>query len=204
MARYNEIQVGRFNRLIQKLLSLKGPASLVSAEDSLGFVLPLFHGVENRYLEAWERFGAVAVVTAQGVATKGEVMIRNTTRNVVAVFERLAIFQPGATDVFFLQFNSPVGAALANAVVPNSLDTRTRATPSIDITFGAAGIGGANISGGVVPVNALGLELVFQENQELPLLPNSNYLIIPDTLTNSAFRVALLWRERQLEESERA
>lgn len=204
MARYNEIQVGRFNRLIQKLLSLKGPASLVSAEDSLSFVLPLFHGVENRYLEAWERFGAVALVPAQGVGVKGEVMIRNATTNVVAVFERIGINITGTFDLFLVQFNSPAGTALGTSVVANSLDTRTRVNPSISVTLGAAGIGGANVSGGPVLTTAPGLELINFEDQELPLLPGSSYLIVPNVVTNQPFNVILLWRERQLEDSERA
>ncbi len=92
MARFNEILVGRYNRMVQKLLSMKGTATLVTFSDEAMAVLPLFYGAENRYLEGWDRFG-VAVGTAAGAAGNRTVWrLRNPTNsNVVTVVEKILI-----------------------------------------------------------------------------------------------------------------
>ena len=57
MARFNEILVGRYNRLIQKLFGMKGDAALFQFSTEMMAVLPMFMGNENRYLESWTLFG---------------------------------------------------------------------------------------------------------------------------------------------------
>src|SRR6266851_4747570 len=57
MARFNEILVGRYNRSLQKLLSMKGQAVMPQLASELQPTFSFFSGAENRYLESWERFG---------------------------------------------------------------------------------------------------------------------------------------------------
>lgn len=208
MARYNEIQVGRFNRLIQKLLSLKGGASLVSAEDSLGFVLSLFHGAENRYLESWERFGNNT--DQAGVAgVQSIVQIRNPTgSNIVVVLEKVLVTSTGGgADVFHVQFG-PQTADLATVnTVVGRLDRRGRGTP-VAIVSSASTIVGAGSFG--VFILRFGLsaadqafDLILDVNQEITILPGDGFGVLHDS-TGIQISVSFIWRERQLEESERA
>src|SRR5216684_1967801 len=89
MARFNEINVGRYNRALQKLLGMKGEASvpILASEIAPSFVLP--YGVENRYLEQWNRFGLGMNVTATA-GNQSAFRLRNPAgSNVIAVVEVL-------------------------------------------------------------------------------------------------------------------
>src|SRR5258708_33101896 len=94
MAKFNEILSGRFNRALQKLLSMKGgpPAGQLATEIGVQFPLPL--GVEFRYLEQWERFGVVPL--AAGVAAANiAIRLRNPPRsNMIAVWEKITASTP--------------------------------------------------------------------------------------------------------------
>src|SRR5260370_24014979 len=100
MAYTNEILVGRVNRGLQKLFGIKGPSPVPQLASDVQAVHPLFNGVENRYLDGWNRFGAQ---TSQG-ASVGNISgfrIRNpSTSNVIAVFEKIAVSTSVAGDVF--------------------------------------------------------------------------------------------------------
>jgi hypothetical protein len=54
MAKYNEILTGRYNRFIQKLFSMKGPAPAPQLSSDIAMQMSFFNGVENRYLEGWD------------------------------------------------------------------------------------------------------------------------------------------------------
>lgn len=205
MGRYNEIQVGRFNRLVQKLLSLKGPASLVSAEDVLAFHIPLFHGKENRYLEAWEIFAGVAIIPAQGVGNLSVLQLRNDiTTNVIAVVESLMPFTSGAaaTGTWFVREVNVTQVALATAMVSTGLDTRARSNPVLEASFGTVAAGGAVIKafGFLQPSGPQ--EAIVNEDQQLILLPGTTLQIAFQT-ANQAAAIGIQWRERALEDSER-
>ncbi len=76
MARYNEILVGRYNRRLQKLFSMKGepPAPQLSTE--IGTTLNLFSGIEERYLEGWAVF-SLHVNNTVGAGVNAGVRFRN-------------------------------------------------------------------------------------------------------------------------------
>src|SRR5437660_10167921 len=76
MARFNEIQVGRYNRFIQKLLQIKGPPSMAQVATEMQPVFQFFNGAENRYLEGWLRYGQAASVPAGGAGTFSMVPLR--------------------------------------------------------------------------------------------------------------------------------
>src|SRR5713226_5812707 len=91
MARFNEILVGRYNRMLQKLFSMKGAAPMPQLASELAPTINFFSGVENRSLEAWNRYGLLLSITA-GAATNSLLRIRNpSTTNVIAIIEKLTV-----------------------------------------------------------------------------------------------------------------
>jgi hypothetical protein len=202
MARYNEILVGRFNRALQKMLAMKGepPAPQLSTEIQPSHVF--FSGVENRYVESWDRFGNRAFQT--GVAAQfSQCRLRNPpTSNVVAVIEKLNIentlafeyvlqLQPLLTDLAVI---ASAGVAFDNRGRGNGAmvlsQTTAVAVPSTFLILSVAGA--ANET----------LDLVRFDDQELPLLPGMALTLTQSTAL-STLVANLWWRERFLEDSER-
>src|SRR5437879_1331505 len=105
MARYNEILVGRFNRFLQKVFAMKGepPAPQLAGEISPNF--QLFSGVENRYLEAWDRFAA-GVNVAPVAGNLSGIRLRNPAgSNIVAVLERVT-FNEAQNDIVAVRWGT--------------------------------------------------------------------------------------------------
>src|SRR5260370_24325928 len=89
MARLNEILVGRFGRSLQKHFGIKGPVPVATLAPEIIPVINVFSGVETRYTDAWNRFGAVSSLAAlAGNETLGQ--LRNPAgSNIIAVVELL-------------------------------------------------------------------------------------------------------------------
>ncbi len=203
MARYNEILVGRYNRLLQKLLSMKGPASLISISDEAIATIPLFHGVENRYLEGWDRF-ALSAGPVGGAAQKAGVRIRNPFgSNIILVFESMMLVGLGAAADQPIVQQAALNTNLTSVVNPTATDPRGRlnsaTVSSTDVN--AALIGGTFYQVAVLPNTTK--ELINTINQEIVLLPNQS-LQITSNVAAQQLQVNLFWRERFLEDSERA
>src|SRR5467141_2072325 len=209
MARYNEILVGRYNRLVQKLLSMKGDASLFQFSTEMMAVLPFFNGAENRYLESWQRFALSVNSGIPAAGNRSAVRIRmNAGANVIAVIEKLQIWTGANTVSPFLFYNA-VATVLPTenvATVPaNQIDARggqtgSSAILSTSINFGL--VGSNPMWQAQVPANSQGVDYILTDIQELPLAPGSEYTIVAGTLVQ-AVQVNFMWRERFLEESER-
>src|SRR5260370_10296088 len=90
MAKFNEILSGRFNRALQKMLSMKGgpPSAQLATEIGTQFQFPL--GVEFRNLESWFRYGAAPGLPAVAAANAVFRFRNPAGSNVVAVVEKLA------------------------------------------------------------------------------------------------------------------
>ncbi len=202
MARYNEILVGRYNRMVQKLLSLKGAASLVTIADEMVPVLPLFYGAENRYLEGWNRFGAHVNIAAS-VGNVDGVKIRNPVgSNVIAVIEK-ALIAAGAADTLVLSVG-PDTADYSSVVSFQRLDPRGQTSSTSRVSGQAAPGAGIGTNIAAFPVLALtSFDFVLTDIGELPLLPGDSY-DLRSSATNIQLRWSLIWRERLLEDSERA
>lgn len=204
MARYNEILVGRFARSVQKLFGVKGEVPVGSLAGELGITLSVFNGAENRYLETWDRFFTVAGPTG-GAGQSSAVGLRNgKASNVIAVVEQIYVWTPGASLNVSLQHNLtadlPTVVALAGASVP---DTRQRPNPSLILSTSTnAASTGASMASIAAPTNTTVL-LLNDENQELPITPGEGLQIFNNTVATQ-INVSILWRERFLEESERA
>jgi len=203
MARFNEILVGRYNRFLQKLLSMKGEASLFQVSSELQPVLPFFAGCENRVLENWDRFALFAVQPAVA-ASLGAVQIRNPAgSNVLTVIESLLVWE-AATDQPFVNIGA-TNVDLATIVPPSAssrLDPRGRPNPSMVLSRTSPNVA---IGMTILQVALLAFttwQFVNNENQEMPLLPGDAYQVSANTV-NTQISVSLVWRERFLEDSER-
>jgi hypothetical protein len=207
MARFNEILVGRYNRFIQKLLSMKGDASLFQFSSEMGAYLPLFSGVENRYLEGWDRFGATFSQAAVAAVTSG-IRLRNPSgSNVLGVIEKIFVHNAaGAVDQPLLQIGPAPTDLNTVTVMPGArMDSRCRPNPSL-INSRSAAVSATNLAANLlqyaVNANTQNFDLLIFEEQEITMLPGDAVQVISNTV-NTQMSVSFFWRERFLEESER-
>ena len=207
MTRFNEILIGRWNRGIQKLTGMKGeaPAPQLATEVMPTIQIPL--GAEFRYLESWDRFGAALQATGGAGQTAG-IRLRNPAgSNVVAVIESLLVStSSGAAQQFRLGIASTaVDLTSVVASTGNQIDPRGRAsTALIGSTTTNLTVTGPDIYIIELPT-AVGTNVNFivTDNQELPLLPGMAMTVEGFTPAGNVI-TGWLWRERFLEESERA
>lgn len=206
MARYNEINVGHFNRFIQKLTGIKGGPPSPQVSGDFQPIIPIFSGVENRYLGAWNRYGGLQTVPAVAV-NSGGAQIRNPAgSNVIAVVERLYVGGVTAQANFDLTQNPPNPGDLGSAgPAVRAFDARASNVSSVCIVSSAntPSVGDLNnlIMRLQITVNSV-VDFLISDNDELPLLPGDIYRVACQS-ANTGLTCGFLWRERFLEESER-
>lgn len=206
MALYNEILVGRFNRALQKFLSMKGgaPAAQLSSDIQPGFVFPI--GNEFRYLESWFRYGSRLTVAADAAATGGYRMRNPVGSNVIAVVEKIAV-NVAVTAGLAFDHGLAVGVPDLATIQPSiqeRFDSRGQVQPTVvrssQSTPAVLGAGTtkweATCGAGQV------IDIITDEQQEVTILPN-DFITVRSTAVNTAFTTSWWWRERALEESER-
>lgn len=204
MARFNEILVGRYNRLVQKLFSMKGSAALVTLSDEMFAVLPLFYGAENRYLEGWDTFG-VSIGQAAVAAQFGMVRLRNpVASNMIAtVFKAIAIVSTAAATASLNRETVSTDYTTVYANAGQRFDQRGRANPTCVVSSQTAaaqtGVALANVG---LPFAGSSQDFLITDIQEIPLLPGDALNISINTV-NLAQTATFWWRERFLEDSER-
>jgi hypothetical protein len=202
MARYNEILVGRYNRMLQKLFSMKGGAVAPQLASEIAPAFPLFSGVENRYLESWNRFGAVVNQTALA-GTPAQFQLRNTTANVIAVIEKL-LFTSTTAQLVAVTSDLTPGQALTSIVGPRVLDPRSgRTTRSALIAelSNSLGISGGNIAFVQLAANA-SIDVIATDIQELAVPPGFIVGCTSAAGVANSLTLSVWWRERVLEDSE--
>lgn len=208
MAVWNEIGIGRWNRFIQKLCDMKGgpPARQLSSE--IQFSHPIMSGVENRYLESWERFG---LTTNQGaVAAQNSVIrLRNPANsNIIAVIERASVIEATA-DTVFLDIQNPdadltgptAGYNTEQTGIIAPLNGRGRPRSTLIMSQGNNINLGQTIAHTAFIVGNSG-EFVLYDDQQLVIPPGCN-VNFRSSAVNVALRASVLWRERFLEPAER-
>jgi hypothetical protein len=206
MARYNEILVGRYNRAMQKLLQMKGEASLVTLSEEISPTFTLFYGAENRYLEGWDRFATILNQPAVA-ANQSVVRLRNpATSNAVAVIEKAKGISLVADQPIFGIGITALDLATVVAMTGSKLDPRGRPNPALFLsrqaTTAAAPALDTNIDQVVYPATGGSQDFITFEDQEVPLLPGMAVQIFSNTV-NAGLTVSYIWRERFLEEAER-
>lgn len=203
MARFNEILVGRYNRFLQKFLSIKGGPPSPQLASEIMATWAMFHGAENRYLEGWDQYSASFSLAAGGAGNVDMLRVRNPVgSNVIAVVFKASIANL-LSDGCVLE-SGPIAADLIpNAVVNNRMDARSRPQTAMNIsTTGAAAI--PLIVRAIANIQAnQTYDFITFEDQEIPILPG-DAIQLRQTTNNQAVSLTLQWRERFLEDSERA
>ncbi len=209
MARQNEILVGRFNRLLQKVLSMKGGPPAPQLASEIMPVLSFWSGAENRGLESWARFiGSVVQVGVAANFTKARIG-NPAGSNIVAVIERLTVVS-GNFDNIALGYAAAFLAPLSPVATVGAMDTRQPTTsPTLILSiavFGAA-IAAAEQQyvvsfGGSAAGQIANYDYIQTDNQEITVFPGQ-MLHIGQLTANETLRVNMVWRERFLEDSER-
>ena len=204
MARFNEILTGRFNRAAQKFLSMKGPASLPQLGSEIMAVWTYFWGVECRYLEQWERFGAQMNVGANAGNAAFFRMRNPAGSNVVAVLEKATISTNVAAAVILMDY-AVSSVDLATPAIVGALDNRSgRSVASLIVsgTSASSPAAGTAVNQFVFQNANQMLDTILFEDQELTILPNTQVTFRTGAV-NQQLLGGILWRERFLEESER-
>lgn len=199
MARYNEILVGRFARAVQKLFGMKGEVPVGSLAGELQVIHPFLSGVENRYLEGWDRFGVNTESLAVAAQTSA-VQFRNPpTSNAIAVLEKVYLNENVADNIVF---RNGVTVDLTNIDTNRRLDSRGRPASSM-LTSHAnnPAVAGTAFWRHFLQANVPSDFILFEE-QEIAILPGDGILLISSAV-NVNLDVSWIWRERFLEESER-
>jgi hypothetical protein len=208
MARFNEILVGRYNRFFQKLFAMKGGPPAPQLASEVGCNLPLFSGVENRYLEGWERFGN-GIVTGAVAAQTSAFRFRNPAGSgLVAVLEVLAAANLSGNDT--MQLTNSIVPHTDLATIDNGvqLDVRSRPNSSLICSHTTAVPPLTLTSQRAVALRQAGptsmADFINDGDQQITILPGMTYQV-QDTGANlnQAFIITYMWRERFLEDSER-
>jgi hypothetical protein len=211
MAGFNEILIGRFNRMLQKLLSMKGGAVMSTLSGELVPSIVVFHGVEDRALESWDRFGLFLTITA-GAATNSLLRLRNPSASgAVVVIEKIALANNTAANQFY-QIRHGSGDASDAAVVNVTAQGATRWDPRskpgtvLVVSSNAGAVVSPPSPGATKDIAAVPIgntyAFINDENQEMLIFPGDSL----DVFMNNAavaLDVAWTWRERALEDSEK-
>jgi hypothetical protein len=185
---------------------MKGDASLFQFSTEMMAVLPMFIGAENRYLEQWDRF-AFSVSQAGVAGQLSTIKLRNPVgSNVIAVFEKINYASSGGDTNATLQIGTDQtdGATITPLVASNNLDLRSaRLSTLIASRSGAAAPVSqvAILSAGVASNSTY--DYIGTDIQEITLNPGRSIQLVNST-ANVSILGSFIWRERLLEESERA
>ncbi len=225
MAVFNEILAGRFNRFLQKITSIKGPPPAGPLAGEIMPVLPVEQfGVDNRFVASWNRFGVFSSSSALGLGNRSATRIHNPVgSNIIAVVEKSSptlTTTPVPVQVAILTLLWTGGNLdFPTTDTAQNLDGRigglstfgpAQTSPVCHITRPAVAAGA--VVGGTIWEASLGaggytgpllLDVILTDNQELTILPGWALTMFGAAL-NTEISVSWIWRERFLEDSERA
>jgi hypothetical protein len=202
MARYNEILVGRYNRFLQRLLSMKGgpPSPQLASEIQPQMDLEAVP-VELRFLLGWHLYHQTVQQLASPANTSG-VQIRNPlTSGAVAVITSLQISVSAGETVDISQTFGGVTADLTNVFGGQRADSRAKLNPVlIPSSFApVADLAGLVFAATIVISNPY--EFLNKEYDAIPMFPGHTLRIVGQAV-NTDLRVHFKWRERPIEEGE--
>src|SRR5260370_12143520 len=206
MAKFNEVLVGRFNRALQKMFSMKGGALAAQLATEITSNVQFNQmGMDFRYLEGWDIFGDQVNPGASAANTNGYRLRNPNNSNVVAVVEKVFVTASLATDVV-LRVSTAVGqpgAELGNVRGGVVLDLRSQRVPGSTIIPSNAQPSvafGAGFFRWTLQPN-VGVELIVDDEQELLILPGTA-IQFETSVVNLAWQIAARWRERFWEDAE--
>src|SRR6266849_1519352 len=209
MAIFNEILEGRYNRALQKLFAIKGKPPVRQIGGEIMPTFSIFQGVENRFLETWNRFGANFSL-ASVVANVTDFRFRNPSTNIVAVIEKLSMFDTTVAQQINIAIGSTTIDLLSGQSAGISLDRRQGNAATFNATTILSGATNAPaLPGTMILFSHFLLEVnkerdyIIFEDQELPLLPGDALDFREQSVPGGeAIHINLVWRERAMTESE--
>lgn len=206
MAVFNEILAGRFNRGLNKLFSMKGPAPSPQLASEIMPVLPLFFGNEARFLEGWQRYSMNARFPATA-AVSSFLRFRNPKNSLaIAVIEQVSFSFPAAGfDEWVVRMDlvnsSDFPGALTAVGGANSQDNRGQFQPQLSITQQqAAPVTVPNFEDVRGIANST-VYMIQHRDDEITILPDQQLTFQSEVLNQQAI-ISARWRERGMEESE--
>jgi hypothetical protein len=205
MARFNEILVGRFNKALTKLFSIKGAAPAPQCASEIAAIIEIDQvAIENRFLLSVDSF-SVGLTNTATPAQLSLIKLRNPVgSNVIAIFEKITA-SAGASDFVDVQIGTDQtdGTVVAIAGAQN-LDSRSGRVSSLIFSRGLAAPPPQQTTvmrAGITTTPSY--DFINYQNQEIILNPGRSIQVAMTTVVNSALGVTFKWRERLLEESER-
>jgi hypothetical protein len=213
MAIFNEILSGRYNRALQKLFAIKGSPPVRQVGGEIVPVMTMGYGVENRFVELWNRYAA-GVAVGPVAAQVCNFRFRNPLgSNCIAVLEKI-IWTPNQNDSLSWGRNLSGGVTLPTtdltvAISGIAIDLRqlipglTPGPSNSVIRFSRdTGSSANNFTYGFAQALAnTTYELIIEEQHELPLSPGDVFQLDTGVVNGKSF-LSAIWRERALEESE--
>ncbi len=202
MARFNEILVGRYNRFLQRLLSMKGgpPAPQLASEIQPQMDVEALP-VELRFLLGWHMYHQTLSQGASVANTSG-VQVRNPlTSGMVAVLTSIQISVGAAEPVTLSQTFGGVTTDLTNVFNGQRADARAKPNSTLALSSFApvADLAGLVFTATINAVNPF--EFLNKEYDAIPMLPGHTIRITGNTV-NTQLLVHFKWRERPIEEGE--
>ncbi len=203
MARFNEILVGRYNRFLQRLLSMKGgpPAPQLASEIQPQIDVESVPA-ELRFLLGWHLY-QTTVSQGASVGNASAVQVRNPLNSgMVAVITSLQISMSQAEQVKISQTFGGVTVDLTNVFNGARVDSRAKTNSSLVLSSFApvADLPGIFFQANL-PSPALPYEFLNKEYDAIPMFPGHTLRVVGQTLATS-LDVHFKWRERAIEEGE--
>src|SRR5260370_28571545 len=205
MARFNEILVGRYNRMLQKLFSMKGSPPAAQLASEIGATIEIERvSVDQRWLSG-TRCGA-RVQQVAGVGNTSQIRLRNPAgTNTLITLEKFLITSLTANQEYTITASNSGSAAvnLVNSAGGRFIDGRSGGAGH---TLVISSSNGADPSLLVevqrfATILSTPYEHIVHEDQEITLSPSEAIQLT--TINNHvALDLSLMWRERALEDSE--
>jgi hypothetical protein len=158
-------------------------------------------GVESRFLLGWNRYG-FGLQSAGAAGNPTIFSLRNPAgSNVLAVVESL-IVSVNTLDTIAATYGK-TNVDLTPAANPGALDGRAGTLTSSLVMSTSNAVAGGLLARFFLVTGAvnIGVQLIQQEHQEIPITPGFA-LRVETVLANNQLTVGLIWRERLIEESE--
>ena len=203
MAKFNEILVGRFNKALQKLTGMKGPAPAPQMATEIMPVIEIFHGVEDRALEDWYRFG-FTFETAAIAGQQNAIRFRNQTTDRMVVFEKILVMNRSAAVAEYVLEQGTSALDLGSILILNanlSWDKRRNIGSTLVSSNGLATALPLIRADVIIPGLGGNWDFITSINQEVILSPGEAIQIRFIQLA-TALVTTWWWRERPMEPSE--
>ncbi len=203
MARFNEILVGRFNRFLQRLLSMKGgpPAPQLASEIQPQMDVEALP-VELRFLLGWHLYQST-ISQGASVGNLSGVQLRNPlTSGAVCVVTAIHISVAATEVVDISQTFSGVTGDLTNVFTGQRVDARAKSNSTLSLSaFAPVGDLAGTIFTASIPGLSIPYEFLNKEYDAIPMFPG-HALRLVGQLANTALAIHFKWRERPIEEGE--